>query len=112
MEGGKWERELEVEGRAPRRAWLWGAGCCCPEACGCAGPVRASSAQLCTHMPWPHHPTPSLLQHSAPAPGVWCAEVNLVNLERVGFNLRNFDMIFIWKVGGVGWGWLAGWAGG
>ena len=25
------------------------------------------------------------------------AEVNLVNLERVGFNLRNFDMIFIWK---------------
>ena len=27
------------------------------------------------------------------------AEVNLVNMERVGFNLRNFDMIFIWKVG-------------
>ena len=25
------------------------------------------------------------------------SEVNLVNLERVGFNLRNFDMIFIWK---------------
>ena len=25
------------------------------------------------------------------------AEVNLVNLERVGFNLRNFDMIFVWK---------------
>lgn len=25
------------------------------------------------------------------------AEVNLVNLERVGFNLRNFDMVFIWK---------------
>lgn len=25
-------------------------------------------------------------------------EVNLVNLERVGFNLRNFDMIFVWKV--------------
>lgn len=24
-------------------------------------------------------------------------EVNLVNLERVGFNLRNFDMMFIWK---------------
>ncbi len=24
-------------------------------------------------------------------------EVNLVNLERVGFNLRNFDMVFIWK---------------
>jgi hypothetical protein len=27
----------------------------------------------------------------------YCAEVNLVNLERVGFNLRNFDMVFIWK---------------
>jgi hypothetical protein len=26
------------------------------------------------------------------------AEVNLVNLERVGFNLRNFDMVFVWKV--------------
>lgn len=26
------------------------------------------------------------------------SEVNVVNLERVGFNLRNFDMIFIWKV--------------
>lgn len=25
------------------------------------------------------------------------SEVNLVNLERVGFNLRNFDMVFIWK---------------
>ena len=25
------------------------------------------------------------------------SEVNLVNLERVGFNLRNFDMIFVWK---------------
>lgn len=23
--------------------------------------------------------------------------MNLVNLERVGFNLRNFDMVFIWK---------------
>lgn len=30
------------------------------------------------------------------------AEVNLVNLERVGFNLRNFDMVFIWKVRDVG----------
>ncbi len=26
------------------------------------------------------------------------AEVNLVNLERVGFNLRNFDMVLIMKV--------------
>ncbi len=25
------------------------------------------------------------------------SEVNLVNLERVGFNLRNFDLVFIWK---------------
>lgn len=27
------------------------------------------------------------------------SEVNLVNMERVGFNLRNFDMVFIYKVG-------------
>lgn len=26
-------------------------------------------------------------------------EVNVVNLERVGFNLRNFDLVIIWKVG-------------
>ena len=26
------------------------------------------------------------------------SEVNLVNLERVGFNLRNFDMTLVFKV--------------
>ena len=26
-------------------------------------------------------------------------EVAIVNLERVGFNLRNFDMVIIFKVG-------------
>jgi nucleosome binding factor SPN SPT16 subunit len=30
-------------------------------------------------------------------PSPFLSEVNLVNLERVGFNLRNFDMVFIWK---------------
>ena len=29
---------------------------------------------------------------------VACAEILLVNLERVGFNLRNFDMTIIYKV--------------
>jgi len=28
---------------------------------------------------------------------VACAEILLVNLERVGFNLRNFDMTVIFK---------------
>lgn len=27
------------------------------------------------------------------------SEVNIVNLERVGFNLRNFDMAMVFKVG-------------
>ena len=32
---------------------------------------------------------------------VACAEILLVNLERVGFNLRNFDMTIIFKVCGL-----------
>ena len=35
---------------------------------------------------------------------VGCADILCVNLERVGFNLRNFDMAVIYKVGTpVGW---------
>jgi nucleosome binding factor SPN SPT16 subunit len=29
---------------------------------------------------------------------ITCADVLLVNLERVGFNLRNFDMTIVFKV--------------
>jgi nucleosome binding factor SPN SPT16 subunit len=25
------------------------------------------------------------------------SDINIVNMERVGFNLRNFDMVFVWK---------------
>ncbi len=52
------------------------------------GTALDSMAQ-CRARPCPALPCPAL-------PG---AEVNLVNLERVGFNLRNFDMVLIWKVG-------------
>lgn len=50
-----------------------------------AGPYRCRSSALhaAPPTPTPTHPVP--------------LEVNLVNLERVGFNLRNFDMVFIWK---------------
>ena len=41
--------------------------------------------------------TRGLAHQHAPHGRECTAEVNLVNLERVGFNLRNFDMVFIWK---------------
>lgn len=47
---------------------------------------------LCFRAAYPPTCRPALL---LPHPAA--AEVNLVNLERVGFNLRNFDMVFIWK---------------
>lgn len=48
-------------------------------------------------MSCPAHGSPRPAPAPTPTPRTHPLEVNLVNLERVGFNLRNFDMVLVWK---------------